>query len=180
MEPKVIASSPYLIGRISGFAPEISRLVGMLRYARHTTMKAVQGLSIEQLDYVQDEHSNSIGMLLHHVAAVEVAYQIGTFEQRELTKEELERWSPALDLGAGARQKLSGEALPKHLSRLEAIRAETERQLGTRSDSWLDEETVFANGHSANNYFKWFHVMEDELSHRGQIRWLRKRLPVAI
>ena len=22
----------------------------------------------------------------------------------------------------------------------------------------------------ANNYFKWFHVFEDELNHRGQIR----------
>ena len=24
----------------------------------------------------------------------------------------------------------------------------------------------------------WFHAVEDEISHRGQIRWLRKRLPI--
>jgi hypothetical protein len=29
----------------------------------------------------------------------------------------------------------------------------------------------------ANNHFKWFHVFEDEINHRGQIRWLRARLP---
>lgn len=31
------------------------------------------------------------------------------------------------------------------------------------------------NVERANNYFKWFHVFEDELNHRGQIRWLRIR-----
>ncbi|MFK9093966.1 hypothetical protein [Bacillus salipaludis] len=28
----------------------------------------------------------------------------------------------------------------------------------------------------ANNYFKWFHVFEDELSHRGQIRIIKKMM----
>ena len=40
-----------------------------------------------------------------------------------------------------------------------------------------NEETPFWGGQPANNYFKWFHVFEDEINHRGQIRWLCKRLP---
>jgi len=28
-----------------------------------------------------------------------------------------------------------------------------------------------------NAHWAWFHVAEDEISHRGQIHWLRKRLP---
>jgi hypothetical protein len=28
-----------------------------------------------------------------------------------------------------------------------------------------------------NGHWVWFHVAEDEISHRGQIRWLRARLP---
>jgi len=27
-----------------------------------------------------------------------------------------------------------------------------------------------------NAHFAWFHVAEDEINHRGQIRWLRARL----
>jgi len=27
-----------------------------------------------------------------------------------------------------------------------------------------------------NAHWAWFHVAEDEISHRGQMRWLRKRL----
>jgi hypothetical protein len=28
-----------------------------------------------------------------------------------------------------------------------------------------------------NVHWAWFHAAEDEINHRGQIRWLRKRLP---
>jgi len=30
-----------------------------------------------------------------------------------------------------------------------------------------------------NAHWAWFHQAEDEINHRGQIRWLRSRLPVA-
>lgn len=46
--------------------------------------------------------------------------------------------------------------------------------LAEGEDEWLNVQTQWG-GQEANNYFKWFHVCEDELSHRGQIRWLRKR-----
>jgi C-terminal processing protease CtpA/Prc len=32
-------------------------------------------------------------------------------------------------------------------------------------------------GSEGNNYFCWFHVFEDEINHRGQIRLLAKQLP---
>lgn len=35
----------------------------MMNYARYTTMQAVEGLTIENLDYLYDEEANSIGML---------------------------------------------------------------------------------------------------------------------
>ncbi len=56
---------------------------------------------------------------------------------------------------------------------------EDAREFSRRGDEWLDEQTPFWGGRPANNYFKWFHVFEDELNHRGQIRWLRKRTPGA-
>lgn len=32
-------------------------------------------------------------------------------------------------------------------------------------------------GTPTSNYFKWFHVFEDEINHRGQIRLIRKLTP---
>jgi hypothetical protein len=46
------------------------------------------------------------------------------------------------------------------------------------NDEWLEHFTPYGWDHPANNYFKWFHVFEDELNHRGQIRMIKKRLRV--
>jgi len=86
-------------------------------------------------------------------------------------------WGAGLDLGATARREIRGHDLNYYRSRLEEVRAKTLAELGRRDDAWLERQSPFWEGLPANNYFKWFHVFEDELNHRGQIRWLRKRAP---
>lgn len=169
--------SPFWIGDTDAYASGVGRLVAMLRYARVTTQHAVHGLTTEQLDYLHDAESNSIGMLLAHMAAVEVAYQIDTFENRDFSADELKEWGPALDLGEPARIAIRGQPLEHYLQTLATRREVTLQHLATVPAEWLDTATIW-NGYPANNYFKWFHVMEDEVNHRGQIRWLRRRLPL--
>ncbi|RCX21439.1 hypothetical protein DFP94_102192 [Fontibacillus phaseoli] len=70
----------YLITDIPGYSPQVSRLLSMMNYARFTTTKSVENLSVDQLDFLLDAESNSIGAFLLHFAAVEYAYQVGTFE----------------------------------------------------------------------------------------------------
>jgi len=165
----------FLIEDVPGFTPQISRLVSMMNYARYTTLSEVEGLGVEQLDYLHDPQSNSIGALLLHIAAVEVAYQAATFYLRDLNDEEGGEWNAALGLGDRARREIRGHDLDYYLGRLEGVRARTLAEFGQRGDEWLAVQTPFWGGQRANNHFKWFHVCEDELSHRGQIRWLKKR-----
>ena len=164
----------FLIGDIPGFTPQIGRLVSMMNYARYTTLSAVEGLEVDELDYLHDPQSNSIGALLSHIAAAEVGYQAATFYARDLNEEERQEWGAAIDLGERARQEIRGHELDYYLSRLEQVRAKTLAELGRREDQWLEEYTSFGSGQRVNNYFKWFHVLGHELNHRGQIRWLRK------
>lgn len=170
-------ASPFLIQALPGFTPEIGRLVVMMNYARYTTLAAVQGLAPSQLDYLHDPHSNTIGALLGHIAAVEVAYQADTFEGRGLTPQERNEWGAFLDLGERARSEIRGHTLDYYVGLLDDVRRKTLSGLARRNDAWLFERTPFWGGQPANNYFKWFHVFEDEINHRGQIRWLVKRLP---
>lgn len=170
-------SSPFLIQELPGFTPQISRLVVMMNYVRYTTLMAVQGLTTHQLDYLHDPESNTIGGLLGHIAAVEMSYQADTFEGRGLTAEEKRQWGIFLDLGEKARREIRGHALEYYLTLLTDVRRKTLSEFAKRTDDWLYQQTLFWGGQPANNYFKWFHVFEDELNHRGQIRWLRKRLP---
>lgn len=164
----------FLIGDILGFTPQIGRLVSMMNYARYTTLSAVAGLSVDELDYLHDPQSNSIGSLLSHIAAAEVGYQAATFYARDLNGEERHEWGAALELGERARHEIRGHEMDYYLSRLEHVRAKTLAELGRRDDRWLEEQTSFGSGQRVNNYFKWFHVFGHELNHRGQIRWLRR------
>jgi len=164
----------FLIGDVPGFTPQISRLVSMMNYVRHTTLSAVAGLGVDELDYLHDPQSNSIGALLSHIAAAEVGYQAATFYARDLNDEERHGWGAALELGERARHEIRGRELDYYLSRLEQVRMKTLAELGRREDQWLEEQTSFGSGQRVNNYFKWFHVFGHEINHRGQIRWLRR------
>ena len=166
----------YRIEPLPGYTPAIGRLVGMLTYARDTTLDAVKGLSTAQLDHLHDDGSNSIGALLAHIAAVEHAYQILTFHDRRLTPVEEASSEPAIKLGAEGRRLLRGNPLEHYVNDLSEVRRVTLEHLAARDDAWLERALVAAP--AMNAHFAWFHVAEDEISHRGQIRWLRARLGI--
>ncbi|WHY86937.1 DinB family protein [Neobacillus novalis] len=166
----------FLIDQKDGLGLEFSKLVSMMNYTRATTMEVVKDLSVEELDFLYDDEANSIGMLLAHMAAVEKAYQIESFENRDLTDEEVCQLNPGLDLGSSAREQIKGNTIDYYLEQLADVRNTTIETFKTLPDEWLFEQTPFWWNRPANNYFKWFHVFEDELSHRGQIRIIKKMM----
>lgn len=168
----------YLITDIPGYSSQISRLISMMNYARFTTLEEVKNLSQEQLDFLLDPQSNSIGALLKHFAAVEYAYQIATFEKRDLNDEEMKIWGPALMLGKEGQEKIRENDLQYYLNILDEVRNRTFELFKTVNDDWLYIEEEFWYEKQANHYFMWFHVFEDEINHRGQIRMIKKRLSV--
>jgi uncharacterized damage-inducible protein DinB len=168
--------SPFLITNQEGFTPHIGRLVSMMNYVRRTTLDMARGLTVEELDFLATPDGNSIGMLLEHFAAVEVAYQASTFEERELNEAEIERWEAGLELGKLGREKLRGRDIKYYLQTLQEVRDKTFAEFRNRDDDWLHYEFPFW-GQTGNNYFCWFHVFEDEINHRGQIRLIAKQLP---
>jgi uncharacterized damage-inducible protein DinB len=165
----------FLIAELPGFTREIGRLVSMMNYVRFTTLSAVAGSSVDELDYLHDAQSNSIGALLAHIAAAEVGYQAATFDARDLDEDEKQEWGAALSLGERARSEIRAHELSYYVGKLEQVRERTLAELRQRNDHWLDEQTFSSSGQGVNNYFKWFHVFGHEINHRGQIRWLRAR-----
>ncbi|ALS74826.1 hypothetical protein AUC31_06125 [Planococcus rifietoensis] len=166
----------YRIKEQTGFSPKVGELVSMLEYTRAVTLADVEGLSTEELDYLADGHSNSIGALLMHVAAIEFVYQVIAFENRDLTERELEQWIVPLELGDRARNEIRGHSLDYYLDEFKKVRDRTLSLLESVDDSWLYEEGQYFNGVIYNKYYLWFHVVEDETSHRGQIRILKRML----
>ena len=162
---------PFLVDKLDGFSPRISELVVMMSYVRETTLYAVRNLSQVQLDARPDGAKNSIGMLLAHIAGVEAGYQAMTLEN-----ESFDWKAPALALGELGQEHIRGNDLKYYTDELARVRSKTLTAFAELGDDWLYEQTPFWNNKPANNYFKWFHVFEDEINHRGQIRLLRRML----
>jgi uncharacterized damage-inducible protein DinB len=167
-------SPSFRLEPLPGYTPTVGRLVGILLYARQTTLTAVAGLSIAELDHQQDGSSNSIGALLAHIAAVERGYHYITFDERPPSAQENAALEPALTLGAEGRRLLRGKPLEHYVQELSESRRLTLEGLAARDDEWLERPLIAAP--AMNAHFAWFHVAEDEINHRGQMRWLRARL----
>jgi hypothetical protein len=98
-----------------------------------------------------------------------------TFEDREPSSSETAAWIAALDLGDAGRSQLRGRDLQLYVDDLSRAREVTLAALARRDDDWL--ELPLPATPTLNAHWAWFHVAEDEINHRGQIRWLHTRLP---
>ncbi len=171
-----------MIGPKEGYSPQVGTLVSMLDYNRSTIIGITKGLGIEQLDYLHDAKANTIGSLIMHLGATEVFYQANTFEGRDdFNDAEKKLWNDAMNLGDAGRKNIKGHELKYYMDRITEVREKTLRELKNRDDKWLMEiDKKWSNEkRSINTYWKWFHVCEHESNHRGQIAWLKSRLPGA-
>ncbi|MDN7242374.1 DinB family protein [Planococcus sp. N028] len=165
----------YRVASIKGFTDKIGELVFLLEHTRAVTLSEIAEFSQSHLD--EPEHDgNSIGALLSHIAAIEKAHQLISFEKRDFNASEYMQWGAAIELSEGAREKINGKSVDFYIQQLSDVRKETLKQLSLRNDEWLFEENVWPNGTAYNNYYLWFHVLEDEINHRGQIRAMKRRI----
>lgn len=176
-----VKESLYVIGPMEGYSPQIGTLVSMLNYNRHTILSIAKSFSTEQLDHLHDAGSNSIGALLLHLGATEKYYQINTFEGRqEFNEEELKIWGPAMNLGDEGRKNIKGNNVKYYFDIITEVRQKTLDEFKKKDDQWLlAVDPEWSKDEPFNTYWKWFHVCEHEANHRGQIAWLKSRLPGA-
>jgi uncharacterized damage-inducible protein DinB len=152
-------------------------------WMRGAVLRAVKGLTQDQLDFLLDAKANRIGALLLHLAATEKLYQLNTFENvsgNDLGKAQaFKDWAVAMELGEPARQTIKGNDLDYYLTRLHENRENTLAEFRKRDDAWfLAVDKTWPWG-PTNNLCKWFHVCEHESHHAGQIAMLRSRAPGA-
>jgi hypothetical protein len=171
-----------VIGPRDGFAPHVGTLLSMMTWMRRVILSPVRGMTVEQLDFLHDDHSNSIGAMLLHLAATERFYQVHTFEGKkwgDWSEKDKKRFGVAMGLGIEGRKTIKGNSLDFYLDTLKEVRDNTISEFKKRDDTWLmmvDESWPWG---PTNNYCKWFHVCEHESNHNGQIKYIKSRLPGA-
>jgi hypothetical protein len=157
-----------------GFTPQIGILVSMLNDLSNRVEQTVKYYTENQADFLLDDNANSVGALIMHLAATEVFYQVWTFEGREFNEEEKEKWEVPFQLGDKARKLYKGQKVEYYLDIWKEVRKNTLEELSKRNDEWLSQDAVDSDW---NNFYCWYHVMEHQSSHLGQIRLIKKRFP---
>ncbi|MDX8342478.1 DinB family protein [Rossellomorea sp. YZS02] len=166
----------YRIKNNGGYTKTMGELVSMLEHTRAVTLDEIKNLTEEDLDKMAEGDVNTIGSLLLHIASIEFVHGVISFEERDINDVELQKWKTALELGENAGKTIKGHSVQFYIDELSAVRDKTLSELRKRNDDWLFEENEWPNGVPFNHYYLWFHVLEDEINHRGQIRSLKRRM----
>lgn len=166
-------SDIFVIGPKEDFTPKVGTLVGMLTNARHYLRTTTRELTVKDLDSKPQAALNSIGAILAHLAAAETLFQCMTFEDRQFNQEETAYWIDVFKLEACDRNQ--GRHLDSYMKELDEIREKTLTTMQEKDDAWLESsKEIF--GHSGNIHYYWFHYLQDEVRHTGQITMMRKHL----
>jgi len=167
-------------GKREGYSDQVSILVSMMDWMRMIIMRDSQDLSQKELDFLLDDNSNSIGAMLMHLAATERYYQLSTFLGVSKSKMNFgvddTLWSAASSLGNVGRKTFKGKPLSFYTDKLNEVREFSKTELKNRDDNWLMESTRGFGNQPTNNYCRWFHVVEHESNHNGQIRYIKSRV----
>lgn len=110
----------------------------MLDWVSDSVIKYNAKLTVEQLDYLFDQESNTIGSLMLHLAATEVIYQDITFHNlKDFSDANKSRWNVAMELGESARKQIKGNPLSYYKDAFAEVRATTKAEIKKRDDAWL-------------------------------------------
>ena len=153
----------------------LSHLLSQMQLVRTQLINYTANLSPVELDVRIGPGFNSIGTILKHIAANEYVYQLSTFEGRAANAQEREFWRGAYT-GELVLNLINGNDIGHYHNLLNDIRLRSIESLLTKSDEWLYAATAFKYDIPVNNYYCWFHVMEDEISHLGQIKILKNQI----
>lgn len=162
------------IGNVEGASPKIGDMISMLEDLKARVERTVKNMNQYEIDYLHDAEANRIGALVMHLAAAEKYYQVFTFENRDFNEEEKKQWNAALNLDQGGRDEFKGHDIQYYLDIYNEVRAKTISELKKRDDAWFAEVQT---KYDMSNQYCWFHVMEHQSSHLGQILFLKKRIP---
>lgn len=121
----IVAFAQYEIVPEKGYSTQIGIMVTMLEDLKLRITDEVEGITIEQTDFLFDEKANSIGALIMHLAATESYYQVETLENRAWTEEESKLWEIPSSLGSASREKYKGKPIEYYLTLWNQVREKT-------------------------------------------------------
>jgi hypothetical protein len=157
--------------------PEVGRWLAALEDGRRDTLRELEGVTPDMVDWYPDAPLNSIGSLLYHIGLIEASWvteeMLGDPDAREL--EPLLPWPDREGPGEGGGRHLTridGQTLEEHVARLAAIRAYVLDHLRSMTNGDFHRVRSLESYDVAPDWAL-HHIIQHEAEHRSHIAWLR-------
>lgn len=157
--------------------PEVGRWLAAMEDARRDTLRELETVSPEMLDWRPDAPLNSIGTLLYHIALVEASWLLEDIFEVDPGPEWLQALLPFEDRdGSGRLIQVDGEPLATRLERLGAVRRYLLERLRPMSNDDFHRIRHLERYDAAPDWVL-HHLLQHEAEHRSHIAWLRDTFP---
>lgn len=153
--------------------PEVGRWLSAMEDARRDTLKEVEGVPDEALDWEPDVRTNTMGTLLYHVALIEDDWLfVDTLESPAHAKRRTDLF-PYPDRVEGDRlAPVTGFTLAEHLERLEIVRSILLELLSPMTLEDFHRLRALER-YDVSPAWVLHHLLQHEAEHRSHLAWVR-------
>ena len=157
--------------------PEVGRWLAAMEDARRDTLRELETVTPEMLDWRPHAPLNSIGMLLYHIALVEASWLLDDIFEGDPGPDWLGPLLPAQSRdGSGHLSEVEGEPLATHLERLAVVRRLLLERLSPMSNADFHRIRRLEQYDAAPDWIL-HHLLQHEAEHRAHIAWMRDTFP---
>jgi uncharacterized damage-inducible protein DinB len=157
--------------------PELGRWLAALEDGRRVTLRELETVTPQMVDWYPDAPLNSIGSLLYHIALIEADWVINEMLGLAEPPAELDVLLPWPDREAGGHlSRVDGQPLSEHLARLAGVRDFVLASLRPMTNAEFLRVRAMDDYDVSPNWAL-YHVIQHETEHRAHICWLRDTFP---
>ena len=159
---------------LPNFDPWVGAWTAAFQDARRRTLRTLEGLGPNTIDWLPPWGGNTIGALLYHLAAIEVDWLFtDILQQREFPPQINELFPYDVLDGDGNLTVIPGVSLEIHLKRLSSMRKYFMDAMRTITDEDFRRVRSFPDYQIIPEWVI-HHLMQHEAEHRGQIMSIRE------
>lgn len=167
-----------LLNPLSGYPDEVGVWLAALQDARERTLRVLEKIEPQWIDFVPEGEAESLGTILYHLAAIEASWLYEDILQVPLPPDIEVLFPYDVRDEDGKLTAVSG-SLQEHLKRLSSVREHLLREFlsMTADDFW---KVLSLPDYEVSPVYVLHHLMQHEAEHRSQIDAIRMKAKVVL